>query len=365
MNTIRLQLWWAAQSFRKHRADFYEYLADIIEAVEGRKTLRPILITYADRHGQTSMRGRLAAHWVHRIEESGDLGEALADTMPNFDVTIIGLLQRIGGAALVGGLRDLSALLRLTQRMLRIFVLTLLAAFFGLGIALLSTALLPLVIVPELEQSFADVPPEAYGFVTHKLFAYADFIGSHWITLSVAATALLLGFAWSLPNWHGRWRSVVERFGLYALYRNLQAIQFLVTLSIMVQPRRSAHNIGLRDALRMLLESATPWQAAHYQHMWSRLDEGYGGAAPFHTGMLDRDTYAYLEDMEDALGMNQALQKIRPRLEDRALRQAQQQATFWRWVMLIICLTYGLGIYASTMLVITEMRSALVMTMGL
>jgi len=103
ISTQALGLWWAAQQFRKHRADFYEYLADIVEAVEGRKTIKPILITYAARHGHHTARGRLAAHWAVRIEDSGDLGDALADTMPTFDVMMITLLQRIGGAALVGG----------------------------------------------------------------------------------------------------------------------------------------------------------------------------------------------------------------------------------------------------------------------
>jgi len=358
------QLWWAAQRFRKHRADFYEYLADIIEAVEGRKTVKPILITYAERHGRKTARGRLAAHWATRIEDSGDLGDALADTMPAFDVTMIALLQGIGGGAMVGGLRDLAALLRLTQRMVQTFVLTMLAAFFGLAIALLSTVLLPTAITPELKQSFGDVSPDLYGVVTRTLFAYSDFIGSQGLALALIGMGLIAAFAWSLPNWHGMWRDRFDRFGLYAVYRNLKAIQCLVTLAILVQPRRTAHTIGFRDALRMLAVHASPWQKAHYQRMHARLEEGGSGAATFQTGMLDADTYAYLEDMDDALGINQALQKIRPRLEDRVLRNVQRQATFWRWAILLACLGYGLSIYAATLLVIAEMRSAVLLSTG-
>jgi len=359
-----LGLWWAAQRFRKHRADFYEYLADIIEAVEGRKTAKSILITYAHRHGHHSTRGRLAAHWSARIEETGDLGYALADTMPAFDVTMIALLQGIGGGAMVEGLRDLAALLRLTQKMVQTFVLTMLAAFFGLVIALLSTALLPLAITPELRRSFGDVPADLYGVVTRTLFGYSDFIGAHWPVLVLAGMSTVAVFVWSLPNWHGAWRDRLDRVGLYALYRNLKAIQCLVTLAILVQPRRAAHTIGFRDALRMLAAQASPWQNAHYQRMHTLLEDGASGAATFQTGMLDPDTYAYLEDMDDALGMNQALQKIRPRLEDRVLRRVQRQATFWRWGILLVCLGYGLSIYAATMLVIAEMRSAMLLSLG-
>jgi len=363
-STRALGLWWAAQRFRKHRADFYDYLADIIEAVEGRKTIKPILITYADRHGKHSARGRLAAHWATRIEDSGDLGDALADTLPAFDVTMIALLQGIGGGAMVGGLRDLAALLRLTQRMVQIFTLTLLAAFFGLAIAILSTALLPTAIAPQLRQSFNDVPPDQYGVVTRMLFGYADLIGSQGLVFAAAGIGLIAAFVWSLPNWHGAWRDRVDRFGLYALYRNLKAIQFLVTLAILVQPRRAAHNVGFRDALHMLAAQASPWQNAHHQRMHARLEDGASGATTFQTGLLDADTYAYLEDMDDALGMNQALQKIRPRLEDRVLRTVQRQATFWRWAILLACLGYGLSIYAATMLVIAEMRSAMLLSLG-
>jgi len=360
----RLDLWWAAWRFHQHRADFYEYLADIIEAVAGRKTIKPILITYAHRHGPHTARGKLAAHWAARIEDTGDLGAALADTMPVFDVTMITLLQGIGGAAMVGGLRDLAALLRLKRAMVKTFVLTMLAALFGLAIALLSTALLPAAITPQLRQSFHDVPTDGYGVVTRTLFGYSDFIGAQWPLLALTGVSLMAAFVWSLPNWRGAWRARMDRVGVYALYRNLQAIQFLVTLAILVQPRRAAHNIGFRDALRMLAEHASPWQDMHYQRMHTRLAEGHSGAATFQTGLLDPDTYAWLEDMDDALGMNQALQNIRPRLEDRVLRKVQQQAAFWRWTILLACLGYGLSIYAATMLVIAEMRSAMLLTTG-
>jgi len=116
--------------------------------------------------------------------------------------------------------------------------------------------------------------------------------------------------------------------------------------------------------LRMLSAQASPWQDAHYQRMHARLAEGASGAATFQTGMLDADTYAYLEDMDDALGINQALQKIRPRLEDRVLRRVQRQAIFWRWAILLACLGYGLSIYAATLLVIAEMRSAVLLSTG-
>jgi len=200
--------------------------------------------------------------------------------------------------------------------------------------------------------------------VTRALFGYSDWIGAQWLWLVLAGIGLMAVFIWSLPNWHGAWRDQMDRVGLYALYRNLKAIQFLVTLALLVQPRRTAHNIGFRDALHMLAAQASPWQYAHYQRMHARLEDGHSGADTFQTGLLDRDTYAYLEDMDDALGMNQALQRIRPRLQDRVLRNVQRQAAFWRWVILLACLGYGLSIYAATMLVIAEMRAAMLLSLG-
>lgn len=358
-------LWWSALRFRGQRADFYTYLAAVIEALEGRKTIKQILLSYADRHGATTCRGRLALHWADRLEDTGDLAYAFQDSMPAQDVAILSMMQRIGGGAMPDGLRDLAALLQLNARILRIFVLTLLVALFGLLFALALTAALPTYIVPQLRASYGDISPDFHGVVSRRMFAYADFIDGNWMLLCAAGMACVPLVAWALPNWHGAWRDKCDRIGLLALYRNLQSIRFLVTLSIVVQPRRTAQNIGFREAMLMLSEHGSRWQNAHYDRILPNMQEGRIGAAAFNTGLLDADTYTYLDDMDEALGLNEALQRIRPRLEDRALRQAQRKAQFWRIVILAASILYMLGIYLAILAVTGEMRTATLMTTGI
>lgn len=358
-------LWWSALHFRGQRADFYTYLAAIIEALEGRKTIKQILLSYAQRHGPASCRGRLALHWADRLEDTGDLAYAFQGTLPAQDVAILSMLQRIGGGAMPDGLRDLAALLQLHASILRIFAVTMLVALFGLLFALTLTAALPMYIVPQLRASYGDIAPDFYGVVSRRMFAYADLIDDHWLLLCAAGFACIPLVAWALPNWHGTVRDRLDRIGLLALYRNLQSIRFLVTLSIIVQPRRTAQNIGFREAMLMLSEHGSRWQNAHYDRILPNMQEGQVGAAAFNTGILDDDTYAYLDDMDEALGLNEALQRIRPRLEDRALRHAQRKAQFWRIVILVVSILYMLAIYLGILAVTSEMRTATLMTTGI
>ena len=59
---LRLDAW----RFRPGRADYYEYLADLIEGTQGRKSLRDVFEDDARRYGVDTERGRLAGEWGGR-----------------------------------------------------------------------------------------------------------------------------------------------------------------------------------------------------------------------------------------------------------------------------------------------------------
>ena len=53
-----------ALRFRALRADYYEYLADLVEGTQGRKSLRDIFDDDAHRYGRRTVRGRLSRYWA-------------------------------------------------------------------------------------------------------------------------------------------------------------------------------------------------------------------------------------------------------------------------------------------------------------
>ena len=93
--------------------------------------------------------------------------------------------------------------------------------------------------------------------------------------------------------------------------------------------------------------------------MLSRIDAGASGADIFGTGLLDPETWWYMADMMDALGVEPGLARVRPRVESRLLARVRRQALVLRWSLLISSLATVLGITLWHYAVIDQLRQAL------
>ena len=81
-----------ALRFRALRADYYEYLADLVEGTQGRKSLRDIFDDDAHRYGRRTVRGRLSRYWAAAyLEAGGDLGVAWSGTLPAEECLVLSL----------------------------------------------------------------------------------------------------------------------------------------------------------------------------------------------------------------------------------------------------------------------------------
>lgn len=354
---------WAAFRFRaRAREAFYDYLADILDATQGRKTLKAILAHDAERYGLNTPRGRLSDHWAYQIEEHGDVAKAFAGTLPAKEVAVIGMLQRIGGNALVSGMRDLSGLVRLQIKINGILLSTMAMGYFGLIVSLATMFAVAHFTVPTLVSSFNQVDPLMYGPATRRLFGFAAWLETWLIPILIIVAAATVVMKWVLPRWTGRVRNWADRHlpGLN-LYRDTQAISFLVSLAAILQPR-SGLNHSMTEALLLMHEHSSPWLRAHIAQMSLRLSDAQAGASVFKTGLLDKQSYWYLEDVVDALGMDAALQKTRYRLENSTTASVARRAMVLRWSMIGMALAFLLGTMLWHYAVIYEMRAALLLT---
>lgn len=356
-------LGWAALRFRaKQRQEYYDYLADILEATQGRKTLKLVLAHDADRYGIKTARGRLSEHWAYQIEEHGDVAQAFSGTLPVREVAIIGMMQRIGGSALVGGFRDLAALLRLDLKIQNILLATLSMGYFALIVMLLTMVAITAFTVPTLMGSFSDIDPLLYGPATRLLVGFADWLDTWLGVVLVVIVAGGIGMKWLLPRWQGKARDLADRYVPgFGLYRDTQAISFLVSLAAILMPRTGL-NHSMAEALTMMHEYSTPWLRSHIARMALRLSDAQAGATVFQTGLLDKQTYWYLEDLVDAIGMDAALQKTRQRLEHSTTSTVAKRATVLRWSMVGTALAFLLGTMLWHYAVIFEMRAAMLLT---
>ena len=98
-----------AWQFRAQRADYYSYLAHLLADVDGRKTLHDVFEDDVYRYGRSTVRGRLAAHWLERYRQTGgDLHGTWDDTLPASEVALLRAAQDAGAGALPATLRDLA-----------------------------------------------------------------------------------------------------------------------------------------------------------------------------------------------------------------------------------------------------------------
>jgi len=357
----RLRLAWASLRFRAARADYYDYLADLMEGSRGRKTLRDIFRDDALRYGPASVRGALCAHWLRAYEDcGGDLCLAWRGTLPEDDLRLVRTAQHAGGAALPQTLRDLAQAARLTGQAWQMFAATLSAAAAALSVLAAVLAAVPLYTVPRLLRVFASVPADYYGPATRALLRLAGMVQANGPVLACAAGCAAWLAAWSLPNLTGPLRSRLDRHGIWRLYRDFHAIRFLALLSVLVRPRGGAGAPRLREALRQQLHAASPWQAWHLRRMLARIGAGTVGPATFDTGLIDRETWWFMADMIAARGMDEGMQRTRGRLASHTLRAVALRARALRWLLLAAAVLSLFGLAFWHYAVVEEMRRALV-----
>ena len=149
----------AKWSFLSQRADYYEYLADLIDATGGSKTLLNIFQDDALRY-PTGARGVLSRVWLERFPQAGgDLFSTWSATLPLEDLLAIQSAQYAGADALTRTLRQLANVVRLVDRARFILLTTAFSGIAGLFLAFGSILSIPFFTAKQFRKVFAAVPP--------------------------------------------------------------------------------------------------------------------------------------------------------------------------------------------------------------
>ena len=349
----------AAWRFKAHRADYYDYLSDLISATAGTKTLLNIFQDDAKRYCASSARGRLSASWAQRFPRvGGDLFSTWYGALPLEDLVAIQAAQYAGAGALIQTLRKLSSVVRVSDAARQAFLQTILAGVASLCVALASLLLIPFFTAERLALAFASLPTEYFGPVTRSLFRTSDWLRQFWWLVLMLVLALLWGALWSLPNLTGPARRLLDRWGIWRLYRVVQAVRFLSLLAVLLQPRG---NVGarLKEALRIQQTGATVWMSGHIATMLARIDSGSEAVDALDTGLVEDQTWWYFTDMVRTLGLDIGLQRTCERLAAHTVSKLSRQAMCIRWVLLLCSVSIVLGIAFWHVRVFEELRQAL------
>lgn len=350
----------AARKFSRQRADWYEYLADMTEDTQGKRTLLNILDSDAQRYGR-SARGVLSAYWAHKIVETGKIGLTLHGTLPPKEVAEFVSLQRQGQAVLAGGLRDLASLVRLSARLRHILVSTLFTSAVAIVLLWIVVMIgIPYFTAPMLLSSMPDIPVVLFTFPTQAFFGFAEWIRDHGARVWVATLFIPILFQLSFSYLDGPIRRWLDNWGPYRLYRDVQAIGVISTAATAVKPR-SGVTVSLREAIALQFDGASRWLTQRLLEIQKKLEDSKSGVQVFDVGLLDRETYWYLEDLGATLGLDIALQKTRERMETTILKRVEARAQQMRWVILIAAVVVMAALLIWHQSVIWDMRNAMML----
>lgn len=356
---LNLRLTFAARRFRSQRADYYAYLADLIEVTAGTKTLQNVFRDDAQRYGSGSARGTLSLEWLDRFPQAGgDLFSTWFGTLPSEDLLAIKSAQYAGAQALTKTLRQLADVVRLVDAARSTLYSTAFVGLAGLMMACASVLSIPLFTAKHLSQVFAAVPAEYFARWTKALFSTARWLESAWPYLAAAMAVCVFVMMWSFANWTGALRDAFDRWGPWAFYRRIQTVRFISLLAVTLSPGGS-HRARLRDAIALQAYGASPWFSRHLCSMIARLDLGAQTIDALDTGLIDSEIWWYFTDLLETLGLDEALHRTQQRTEKHALKRINVQAVYLRWSLLLLALSIVLGIAFWHVRVFEELRQAL------
>jgi hypothetical protein len=334
---------WAALWFRPSRADYYQYLADLLKGTSGTLLLTSVFEADVERYGRGS-RGVLSAHWLDAFaRHGGRVSHTFAGTLPAQDVLMIRVLEeRDGPNVLEEGLKEMSANVLLGQQAMAIFYGALVKVGLPLMVVLGMLVMIPTFSVPELKINFAGVPPANYPPAAKELFALSDFLSSHAVLMVVGVAALVGGCIASLSRLRGPLRPYFDRFGMvWGIYRDLQAIRLLTSLALILKKRQDESGL-LDEALAQLRVGAAPWLGYQIDAMRQGIADNLDDQDVFDVNIMDQKMTYYLQDLIVSKHLDEALVYIRPRLETSLLKTMAKRASRVSFVLMILAAFGGL-----------------------
>lgn len=355
----------AARRFRKNRADYYEYLADVLSDSNGRILLHDLFTKDSNRYAGDSFwrkisphpRAVLSAYWASKLLHTGaNLADTWRGTLPDGDMLIISPAVKKGGTgALPESLREVARIVRVMEEARNIFLSIITAAIFGIIIVIITLSIIPMVAWPAIKEAFDFIPISYYGpnALSMESFskAYPKYFGP--ILISVFSLAYL--YKWSLKKWKGKARQWADKLVIYRVYKTYRGAMFLATLAPLV---KNGSGLNLREAIETVSKEAEPWLKWYCDKILENLDLGMQDASLFDVGLLETDALYYLLDMSEAKELETGLKITGTRAERDMGKTIKLRAFVLRWSILFASLFIVAFMLFQTFMSIKEMNDA-------
>lgn len=346
----------SSRKFKKSRADYYEYLADVIEGSEGAIKFQQLFERDAVRYAGLP-RGILAEHWKNTFAENGaDLSITWQGQFPDAELALIAVAQQSGGGAVITTLRDLAVNARLQQAIAKKTVTATLIAGVGVLVALVMGLVYPVIVAPLMLKTFSMVPEEFWRPVARNWFAYAATMKSILPLILIAIVIAVMSLKWSINNLTGSFRDRLDRSNFFfSTLRDIRAISFLTTLET-ISKRRGQSTMTLKNALEMFQASSnSPWFKWRINEIVARIEtSGAVSSEVFKTNIISDEVFYYLRDMQEARGFTEGFHQTAAYVKVKLLEKINLKLTIYQYTLLFIA---GVAVFAVTATQLSVIRS--------
>lgn len=351
----------ASRSFNKNRADYYVYMASILKSSGGGIKILQLFENDIVRF-EGKPRGKLCLYWYEQYSANGgNLADAFQGTLPDDEVAILRVAQNAGGDALIFALDDLARMAKLSDQVKQESLSTIVSGLFGIAIAFLMLTIFPIFSVREIANAYEFLPLDAWGQNGQRFYSYAKWMEGNLFAITVIIGILIVALNWTFSNYTGKFREWLdENISLYRVSRDLKGALFLATMSTLTK-KRGGVMFTLKQSLETFSNSArTPWLRWRIDQIIDGADStGSIGVQAFDTGMISREMFYFLEDMQKAKGFSEGFEETGAYVEGHLMKSTIKKMMFYRWSMLVMSLVVALVIFGWQFQVIYEMRGAM------
>jgi len=318
----------ALKVLRKNRADFYY---DIASSLEDRV---PLFTTFRKLESRARTRNpgeALVYMEMLRALSSGSLAKALKNLSPNNELLMIDALQSAGDKSMAEGLKFLSQTVEKTDAMTAAarkairYPLSMLVVFSAM-LAGFATQVVPILT--------GLLPPEKWPLLGRILYSVSQMISNYGLYIALGLVSGFVGFFWSLPRWHGKWRTRFDRFLPYSFYRDFSGAMLVVSLSTLMRS-----GVSLRSSLDRALLYCTPWMRYHIRQILKTLARAntanFGEA--FKTGLLNQYLEDRVQDASERRNPVEAFVRIGTGSIDRIIDEINRSAAKVSTAILMVC----------------------------
>lgn len=351
----------AASRFRKQRAAYYEWLAQMLESSKGGMKLLQLFENDVVRYPKDP-RGVLAGYWVEQFNSNGaNLAAAWQGTLPDDEVTIVRIAEESSSGTLTTALRDISRVAKLADKIKGAVFATLAAAFFGVSIGLVMFTVFPLISTAKLQELFSFIPLDQWGPKGQAFNSHAERIRSYGVFFVAVALAAIWYVVWTVNHLVGPTREWLDsKVVLYRIVRDIKGAMFMATMATLTR-RRGNQMFTLKGSLEVFIQSArSPWLKWRVQQIVDKIDETGGvGADAFNTNLLNPEMFYFLRDMVEARSFAEGFEETGRYVESSLLDKTLKHMTVYRWVLLMSGVALTIFVVGWQFAVINEMTEVM------